>query len=240
MAKDTQQKSKRDAFRDRFSLRNPDLDMNNEDAYYDAAGKMMDEYEGYEKDAGRIRDSIGRSPAMAEMMIAARDTDGFDPLIWMIEQGGLDLDALRDDPEYSKKLGEAREKHLAIMAKQADIDNQVAENMPKTVEMVKRKQQELGLTDEQANEIVAGIYKQMDDLIVGIISPEMFEAQVKAMNYDQAVNDAHDEGVAQGLQTRVTDKLRTFDNNKERIGGRQAPMKEEKPKREMNNNPFLA
>ena len=96
--------------------------------------------------------------------------------------------------------------------------------MPKTVDMIKQK--ELGLSNEQANEIVSNIYQSMDDLIVGIISPEMFEAQTKAMNYDDAVQTAHDEGVAQGLQTKVDDKLRSFENKNERSGGRQVPMQE--------------
>lgn len=234
----TGNKSKKDVFRERFSARYPDVDMDDEEAYYGKAGEMMDDFETYEKSTDKLRDVMGKSTAFAEMMVAARDTDGFDPLVWMVEQGGLDLDALRDDEEYSEKLGEARKKYLERMAKQEDIDKQVAENMPKTVEMVRQKQQELGLTDEQANEVVAALYKNMDDLIVGIISPGQFEAQAKAMNYEADMQAAHDEGVAQGLQTKVSDKLRTL-NKAERAGGRQAAMQEPRPKRDVDN-PFLA
>jgi len=232
-------KSKKDTFRERFSKRYPDLDMDDEEAYYGQAGTMMDEYEGYESNAKKLRDRMDESPFFAEMIAAARDKDGFDPLVWMVEQKGLDLDALRDDPDYVKKLGEAREKHLRTMAAQADIDKQVETNMPKTIEAIKRKQLELGLTDEQTDEVVAQLYRVMDDLIVGKISPEQFEAQAKAMNYDKDVRTAHDEGVAQGLQTKVDDKLRSLENSQERPGGRQMPMQERKPKNKLNN-PFLA
>ena len=74
-------KSKKDAFRERFSKRYPDLNMEDEDAYYDQAGSMMDEYEGYANNAKKLRESMDKSPAFAEMMVAARDTDGFDPLV---------------------------------------------------------------------------------------------------------------------------------------------------------------
>lgn len=237
MAEET--KSKKETFKERFSKRYPDLDMEDEDAYYGQAGSMMDEYEGYENNARKLRESMDKSPVFAEMMAAARDTEGFDPIVWMVERKGLDLDALKDDPEYVKKLGEAREKHLQTMAAQADIDKQVETNMPKTIEAVKKKQQEMGLTDEQADEVVAQLYKVMDDLIVGIISPEQFEAQAKAMNYDKDVQAAHDEGVAQGLQTKVEDKLRSLETKPERPGGRQMPMQERKPKNRPKN-PFLA
>lgn len=234
------EKTKRDAFRERFSKRYPDLNMDDEDSYYDKAGELLDENDEYKRNTDALRESIKRSPLMAEMMVAARDVDGFDPVVWMVERRGLDLDALQNNEEYAKKLGEAREKHLAILAQQADIDDKVAENMPKTVEMVKQKQEELGLTDEQASEVVSQIYKAMDDLIIGIISPEQFEAQAKAMNYERDMQNAHDEGVAQGLQTRVTDKLRSLDGVGERQGGRQMPMQERKPDAPKANNPFLA
>lgn len=234
------EKSKKDAFRERFSKRFPDLNMDDEDSYYDKAGELMDENDEYKRNTDALRESIKHSPLMSELMMAARDVEGFDPVVWMVEQGQLDLDALQNDKDYAKKLGEAREKHLAVLSQQADIDKQVAENMPKTVDMVKQKQEELGLTDEQASEVVAQIYKAMDDLIVGIISPEQFEAQAKAMNYDRDMQAAHDEGVAQGLQTRVTDKLRSLDGVGERQGGRQMPMQERRPSGPRANNPFLA
>lgn len=234
----TETKSRKDAFRERFSTRYPDVNMEDEDAYYGKAGEMMDDFDAYEKSTNKLRGVMDKSKLFAEMMIAARDTEDFDPLVWMVEEGGLDLDALRDDEEYSQKLGEARKKYLERMAKQEDIDKQVAENMPKTVEMVKQKQKELGLTDEQANEVVAALYKNMDDLIVGIINPEQFVAQAKAMNYEADLQAAHDEGVAQGLRTKVDDKLRTL-NKAERNGGRQAAMQEPKPQKDINN-PFLA
>lgn len=95
--------SKRDAFRGRISQRYPELDMEDEDAYYDRMNATMDEYEGYESNSRRLRESMERSPAMAEMMLAAREQDDFDPVVWMVMNKGLDLQALQDDPEYAEK-----------------------------------------------------------------------------------------------------------------------------------------
>jgi hypothetical protein len=41
---------------------------------------------------------------------------------------------------------------------------------------------------------------------------------------------AREEGVAEGLNTKVTDKLRSMPKTNEQVRGRQMPVKEAKPK----------
>jgi hypothetical protein len=171
------------------------------------------------------------------MIVASSQSEDFDPIIWMVEEKGLDLDALRDDPDYAQKLADAHSSYLEKKSKSEEMERQVAENMPASVEAIKKKASEMGLTDEQAAEVVGEMYRVMDDLVVGIISPEIFELLAKGKNYDTAVKDAHDVGVAEGLDKKVDDKLRTLPTGTERVGGRQATVT---PKREVEvNNPFI-
>lgn len=233
------QPSKRDNFRGRFSKRYPDLNMDDEEAYYDQAGKMMDEYEGYENNSRRLRESMGKSPAMQEMLLAARDQEDFDPVIWMVQQKGLDLQALQDDPDYSQKLSEAHESYLNRMAQSDEIEKAMNENMPASVEAIRSKAQELGLDDAKTQEIVGKMYQVMEDLIMGKMDPEIFAMLAKGGSYDDAVSTARDEGMAQGLSQKVDDKLRTLDNRKEYVGGAQTPVKPSEPKKK-ERNMFLA
>ena len=229
--------TKREAFRRRMAERKPDLNLDDDDAYYGYMGDVMDEYDSYRESSEIMRNNLSGSPALTDMLTAARGSKDFDPVIWMVEYQGLDLDALRDDPEYMTKLTEARNKWLAQRAKKDETDKQIEVNIPKSIAAIQAKRDELGLTDEQASEILSEIFKMGGDLEVGIIPIKMFELMAKGMTRDADVEMAREEGVAEGLSTKVTDKLRTMPKTTEQVSGRQTPMREVKPKRSAYN-PF--
>ena len=85
--------SNKERFRQRYAKRNPDLNMDDEEAYYGSVNQFMDEYEGYEGNSKKMRENLSKSPAFAELMVAARDQDDFDPVVWMVQNKGLDLKA---------------------------------------------------------------------------------------------------------------------------------------------------
>ena len=230
--------SRRDAFRERFAKSNPDLNMDDEDAYYDAAGRMMDEYEGYKAKSDRLRENIGRSPAFQDMVMASRDQDNFDPVIWMVESGQLDLDALKDDPEYSKKLAEARTKYLDGLASGKKLQEEQRANMPASIEAIQAKAAEMALDEAKTDEIVGKVFQLADDIIRGKIPVDVFEMLAKGAGYDQAVEDARAEGVAEGLNQKVDDKLRHM-SAPAAPAGRQTPAPERREEKK-NKNPFLA
>lgn len=228
--------SKRDMFRERFSKRYPDTNMDDEDAYYDAAMKHMDSFEQQEGFINRMREGTDKSPLFTEMIMAAGQSEDFDPLVWFIEQG-VDLDAIANDPAYAEKIGEARKKQLKMREVQEGIDKEAAENTPKSIQAILQRAEALGLSDEQTEEIITSMYQMMDDMIHGKISLEMFELLAKGKNADRAVEEAREEGKAEGLNTKVNDKLRKLPTPTAK--GRQTPIKEAVPKNKPHN-PFLA
>ena len=139
--------------------------------------------------------------------------------------------------EYMTKLTEARNKWLAQRSKKDETDKQIEINIPKSVEALAAKRDELGLTDEQASEILSEIFQMGSDLEVGIIPIRMFELMAKGLTRDADVETAREEGVAEGLNTKVTDKLRAMPKTNEQVSGRQMPVREVKPKRQYN--PFV-
>lgn len=230
-------KTKKDTFRERFSKRYPDVSLDDEDAYYGQANSLMDEFERYETHSNNLRDRIKNSPAFAEMIVAAGSQDDFDPVVWMVQNKGLDLQALSDDPDYAKKLADAHNNYLEKRSRQDAIEKQMAENMPASVAAIRQKASEMGLSDEQAEEAIGRLYQIMDDLIVGKIDPAHFEMVAKGMTYNEDVDTARNEGIAEGLSTKVNDRLRDLSGKRERNSGRQIPMGERK-KEEEPVNPF--
>ena len=231
--------TKKQAFRRRMAEREPKLNLDDEDAYYGYMDNMVTEYDEYRTSSDAMRKNMDHSPAMAEMFMAARSEENFDPVLWMIRNKGLDLDALRDDPEYAEKITEAHNEWLAKRAKADEINEQAAVNMPKSIEAIQAKAAEMGLTDEQADEIVGEIYQMGNDLTLGIIPVNIFEMLAKGKTRDADVEMAREEGVAEGLNTKVTDKLRTMPKTNEQVRGRQMPVREAKPKEE-EKHMFLA
>lgn len=227
--------TKREAFRKRIAERKPDLNLDDEDAYYGYMGDVMDEYDTYRESSEIMRKNLETSPALTDMLSAARGNKDFDPVIWMVEYEGLDLDALRDDPDYMVKLTEARNKQLAQRAKREETDKLIEENIPKSIAALQAKRDELGLSDEQASDILSEIFQMGSDLEVGIVPIRMFELMAKGMTRDEDVVAAREEGVAEGLNTKVTDKLRTMPKTSEQVSGRQMPVREAKPKKKVDN-----
>lgn len=231
--------TKREAFRRRMAEREPNLNLDDEDAYYGYMDDMVTEYDEYRTSSDAMRKNMDHSPALAEMFVAARDEESFDPVLWMIRNKGLDLDALRDNPDYAEKVTEAHNEWLAKRAKADEINEQAAINMPKSIETIQAKAAEMGLTEEQADEIVGEIYQMGNDLTLGIIPVNIFEMLAKGKTRDADVEMAREEGIAEGLNTKVNDKLRTMPKTTEQVRGRQMPAREPKPKKE-TYNPFLA
>ena len=229
--------SKREAFRRRMAEREPNLNLDDEDAYYDYMDNMVTEYDDYRTSSEAMRKNMEHSPALAEMFMAAQNQKEFDPILWMIRHKGLDLDALRDDPEYAEKVTEAHNEWLAKRAKADEINEQAAANMPKSIDAIQAKAAEMGLTDEQANEIVLEIYQMGNDLTLGIIPVNIFEMLAKGKTRDADVEMAREEGIAEGLNTKVDDKLRKLNKTNEQVRGRQMPVREVKPKGQYN--PFV-
>lgn len=231
----TEIKSKKDTFRERFGKRYPDVDLENEDAYYDSANSLMDEYERYEASTNKLRERVEKSPMFAELLNAAAEQDDFDPVVWMVQNKGLDLQALAEDADYAKKLADAHNGYLERRSRQDEIEKEMAVNMPASVEAIRAKVAEMGLTDEQGEQVIGKMYQIMDDLIVGKIDPAMFELIAKGEKFDVAVSDARAEGVADGLNTKVTDKLRDMSAQRERVGGRQAAVQPKRKREEQIN-----
>lgn len=231
--------SRRDAFRERISKRYPDLNMDDEDAYYDQMGKTLDEYEGYETNTRRLREAMEKSPEMARMLVAAQGQDNFDPITYLFENASGDILELAQDPEGAKKFGELRAEQLAKQAEGEEISKAVQDNMPASIDAVKAKAQELGLSDEQTTEIVGQMFQVMDDLVHGKIDTEVFAMMAKGKNFDEAVEQARDEGKVEGLNQKVNDKLRTLENRQERVAGVQTPMKTTTPTSKKPHNPFV-
>lgn len=231
--------SSRDRFRERYATRKPDINMEDEEAYYGGANAMLDELEGYENSSANLKSVMDLNPYFSTMIAEAAKQKDFNPILWLIQEGMLDIDALQADKEYAEKVAKAQSDWLEKKTKSEELDAQAKANFPASMEAIKAKAEALGLTDEQAQEVIDDMYTIFDDMLVGKVSTDLFEMLAKGKNYDTAVAEAREEGVAEGLDTKVKETLRKMPKQSERNGGRQTAIKERTPKKD-ESNMFLA
>jgi len=236
--------SAKDNFRNRFSQKYSDVNMDDEEAYYGKANEMMDQYEGYETNLNNVRQAVGSSEDFQEMLAELSEWNTEHPdqpysimhfIAKKVRQGELDLDELKNNPDYADQIAEAQAKKTKDADEKKALEEEGTKNFEESIAMMQRVRDERGLTNDQVNSAMERLYGIYDDLGVNKISEESFNAILDAMNYDTAVADARQEGETAGVNKRVTDRLRKMPKTAERTGGVQSPLAENKPETNQQN-----
>lgn len=233
--------SRRDRFRQGISNRKADLDMDDENAYYDYLDSQLSERDGYESKVNNLRDAMQGSPDFAEMLDDASQTEKYHPLMFLakkLQSGEVTLEELQSG-DFGDQIAKAQEDGAKVREQQKQIEAERAKNFDASLELVRKVQQEKGLSDDQVTEALGKMYQIMDDLIVNKVSEETFNAIVNSMNFEQAVSDARDEGRAEGMNTKVRDQLRRMPKSNERTGGAQAQAAPKPQAKKKAYNPFV-
>lgn len=231
--------SERDRYRSRVAADEPDLNMDDEEAYYKAANARYDDYSNMKSGLKAMNDLTDRSPMFRDMIIAAKNGgEDFNPFAWAAKERGLDLQALAEDPEYADVFAESHAAHLKSEAESEKLKKEASDNYQKSIAAINDLASQNGMSEEQKSQTLQKVYDMLDDANKGIISLDMFQLLANGATHDADVEAARQEGHKEGLAQNVTDKLRRMPKPERSRGGQQAerqPMPERK-----GNNPFLA
>lgn len=224
-----------------FAEMNPDVDVNDEEAYYDAKNNMIDELGKYRKNGASLRKAIDADSPFGEMMNAAVESGNggkdFNPLKWYAQEKGADLKAILDDPEKADELmtayNEGREKKAAMDKEMEAVKQAQTDGLQKIFDADKAK----GVSEEQTQKQIAGMFDKLDAILKGDYLP-FYEMMTRDASREEDITKAREDGRKEGVSTKVTEKLRTMNEQKERNAGNQEPVKE-KPRARKSNNPFV-
>ena len=232
-------KSRRDTFRESFASRHPDVNMEDEEAYYTA---LDDEYNSREEELKRNRENNEKlnnmfleNPNAAYFMNDL--LDGKKQMgVALIEQfGELFKDAVNDpSPENVKAFADALDAHAKQIKKNDELQAQFEQNVDASETTIENWATEHKATPEQIDAMREFINTQFGNLVTGIITPEMLDFAYKGLNYDKDVAAAEETGEATGRNQRIQEKMRKGkgDGMPMIAGGRQAQTK--------NKDGFLA
>lgn len=205
--------SRRDTFRKGFASRHPDVNMEDEEAYY---GALDDEYNANEQELAKHRENNKRLNSM--FMENPNAAYFMNDLIDGKEQMGVALmrhfgqtfkDAV-DDPteENVKAFADALEEHSKKVKENDRLQQEFEANADASETTIEQwaSQHKVGI--EQVDAMREFINDQFSKLLVGIITPDMLDFAYKGLNYDNAVVAAEEKGAAAGRNAQIQEKMR--------------------------------
>lgn len=213
MAKENEGKSRRDTFREGFASRHPDVNMDDEEAYY---GALDDEYNSREEELRRHRENNDKlnnlfleNPNAAYFMNDLLDGKEQMGVSLMRQFGELFKEAVDDPtPENVKAFADALDDHAARVKENERLQSEYEQNYAASREAIDKWVAERGLTPEQDDAVMDYLNRQFTNQLVGVITPEMLELAYKGLNYDKDVAAAEESGAAAGRNQRIDEKLR--------------------------------
>ncbi len=204
MADNQEVKTKRDLLVARMREKYPDKDFDDDEVL---SGQISDDYDSYDKELGELR---GREKELSDMFTAHPESaqylldwkEGADPIVELVRRFGPE--ALQD-PD---KLADASKEYAEKVAESKKYDEQYQSNMDETLATLDSLQNEEGLTDEDIDKAMAFLVGIMKDGLLGKFSPESIHMALNAINHDNDVDNAMQEGEVKGKNTKINEKLR--------------------------------
>ena len=231
-----QVKTKREAMNERLRNRYPEMDFSDEETLFGRISDDYDEYDkniaGYQEREKSFADMFYKDPRSAHFIQEWRN--GGDPVIELIRQFGTDIKAAIDDPERLEEIAAANKEHVERVAKAKEFEDMYEKNIAETINTIDAFQKERGLTEEQMDEAMSFLVGIMKDGVLGKFTAESLDMALKAINHDADVTVANQEGLVQGKNTKVEEKLRKpkTGDGVSALGGANTSS-QERPKRSM-------
>lgn len=205
-------------FRDNFAASYPDIDMNDEEAYF---GALNDRNDQYDKDKARLDElegaqvkfgeALDADPRLAELFLEMTKPGG-KPLEYLISNYAEAFADLVNDPdndEYRKALADKIAENTEASKSRDAAEAEAEQNIGPTLDALNKVATEENLSDEQVSKAFELALTFAQGMEKGQIDEEMWRTLIKGVGYDAAVEQAHNEGEAAGRNQRIREKLRS-------------------------------
>jgi hypothetical protein len=204
-------KSGRDSFRERFASRFPDVNADDEDAYYGALNGELDRLDASDKAQKELGEVLARDGRSAGFLMVLKN--GGNPMEYLIEQYGEDFRDALNDEEKAKEFADAFARHAEKRAESDKLRVQADENMQAMIDALDAAQADGSFGDEDAVKAFEYLYADgglLDRILVNDIKKEDWMMLMKAAKYDDMVAEneakvaeAREEGEVAGRNANI-------------------------------------
>lgn len=207
MAEETKPKSRRDSVMERLKKKYPDREYADDEALFGQINDDYEDYDGYKDRESKLVDMFNKDSRSAQFITdMAR---GEDPWINVIKRLGIDgITDLLNDPSKQEVYAEANKEYVEKLAREKELEEEYKTNLQASLEQLEKVQKERGLSDEQIDAAYDLINQIANDAVLGKLSEQTIDMALKAVNHDSDVQNANNEGMIAGKNTRAEEKLR--------------------------------
>lgn len=203
-------KSKRQLALERLKQKYPNDNFDDDEAIY---GRIIDDYDNGEK---QLSDYKGREKALSDLFTAdprsaqflADWKNGKNPAVALVEMFGDDFVEELKDPKKQEELAKANKDFADRVAKEKEYDELYQKNIEDSRDMLEQLQKEEGLTDDDIDRAMEFLVGIMKDGILGKFSRQSVLMALNALDHDNDVDIARQEGVVEGKNTKINERLR--------------------------------
>ena len=205
-------------FQETFAANYPDVDMEDEDAYYQA---LNDQNDQWSKDKGRLEEledaqrqfgeALDADPRLAELFLEMTKKGG-KPIDYLISNYAQAFSDLVNDPEneeYRKALADKITEDVATAKSRKELEEQSEANIDASLDALAKVSGEMGLSDEQVAEAFNKFLEFEEKLNVANVDEDMWRLFINGLNYDASVEQARLEGETAGRNAKIAEKLRS-------------------------------
>lgn len=202
--------SKKSKQLERMRKRYPDKAFEDEEEIYGQISDDYDQYDqkisGYEEREKALSDMFAADPRSAQFLVDMHR--GEDPVLGLVRNFGIEVKDVLDDPDMQEKIKDANQDYMKRVARSRELEEEYERNMDATLETLRKFQEEKGLSDEQIDEVVAAVLGVISDGVVGKFTPETLDLFLKAINHDNDVAMANEEGNIAGRNAKIAETLK--------------------------------
>lgn len=197
--------SAREYLASRLAERYPDDDLADDERFHSRLREDFDGYEGTIKEHGekekQLASLFSSDPRSAQFLMDW--ANGGDPVMLLMRNYGDDFRAVLDDPEKLEQFTEARGEYLKRQTQERELKELAEKNLAASLEALDAEIAAGGYTEEDADRAFKLINDVVNDAVVEKITSETWRMALKALNYDQDVEQAAHEAEVRGRNTKI-------------------------------------
>lgn len=206
MGEEAPEESPMDKFRNRIRTARPDANYDDDDnEYYNQGNDYLDE----------VEEGAGRYKVLSEKLMRRFEQDPYEaqaimdyldgePLVSAIRKNmGDEALQVQEGDEGWDEYQKAGEDRSAKLKAQKDLIDEINANAQASNEAFEQFVKDNNMSDEEADALWDNIQSHLQDYSKGKLSPEMFGIYRNAMNYDNDVAGAKQQGLVEGRNAKI-------------------------------------
>ena len=197
----------RDRYKERFSKRHSDIDFDNEEMKEDRYAALNDDadlLDEYESSGKALSDVLDKNRWIGAMLMDLKDDPDLDPITWMA-QNGIDINEAMEDEEYKQKIADLIADHQKKQIEGEEAAKQRDDNLKKSADALSA----LGLSNEENMKLWTHMFTNViEPALKGEISTETWQMLQKALNHDNDVAVAEEQGAMRARNEKIANNLR--------------------------------